>query len=112
MDYMKKLYVKSVSDLEKDNKTPDCNLIGDLILYDLDNNLVYYVFNTTEILKQSKQSLSYLMSKNNYMTLAIKEAYPISEQKFEELLKIPGRNFYQMNKNEFLKDLELEELII
>jgi len=109
---MKKLYIKSVSDLEKDNKTRDSNLIGDLILYDLDDNLVYYLFNTSEILKQSKQSLSYLMSKNNYITLAIKEAYPISKQKFEELLNIPSRNFYQMNKNDFLKDLELEELII
>lgn len=109
---MKKLYVKSVSELENDNKTRDCNLIGDLILYDLDNNYIYYLFNTTVILKESKQSLHYLMSKNNYMTLAFKEAHPISEQKFNELLNTPSRDFYEMNKNEFLKDLELEELII
>jgi hypothetical protein len=112
---MKKVYIKSIFDLEKDRKVNNPreeDLIADLILYDLDNNSVYYIFNTSEILELSKRSLNYLLSRNNYMTLALGESCNISEEKFNELLKTPSRNFYQMYKNDLLINLELEEYII
>lgn len=112
---MKKIYVKSVFDLEKDRKVnnpSDWDLIADLILYDLNNNHVYYIFNTTEILEQSRRSLKYLLSNNNYMTLALKESYPISEEKFNEFLNTPSRDFYQIYKKQLLISLGLEEEII
>jgi predicted DNA-binding helix-hairpin-helix protein len=112
---MKKIYVKSIFDLEKDRKVSnprEWDLIADLILYDLDDNSVYYIFNTSEILELSKRSLRYSLSNNNYMTLALQEAYPISEQNFNELLNTPSRNFYQMSKDELLISLKLEEYTI
>ena len=112
---MKKIYVKSIFDLEKDHKITnprEWNLIADLILYDLDGNSVYYIFNTAEILELSKRSLRYSLSNNNYMTLALEEAYPIAEEKFNEMLNTPCRLFYQMYKDELLISLQLEEYII
>lgn len=112
---MKKLYVKSTFDLEKDrkiNNPRDWDLISDLILYDLNNNHVYYIYNTTEILEQSRRSLKYLLSNSNYMILALEESYPISEEKFNELLNTPSREFYNMYKKELLISLGLEEFII
>lgn len=112
---MKKIYVKSIFDLEKDHKISnprEWDLIGDLILYDLDGNSVYYIFNTSEILELSKRSLNYSLSNNSYMTLALQEAYSISERNFNELLNTPCRNFYQMSKDELLISLQLEEYII
>jgi hypothetical protein len=112
---MKKLYVKSIFDLEKDRKVnnySEWDLISDLILYDLSNNYVYYIFNTAEILEKSRRSLSYLLSNSNYMTLALKESYDISEEKFNKLLNTPSREFYKMYKKQLLISVELEEEII
>jgi predicted DNA-binding helix-hairpin-helix protein len=112
---MKKIYIKSVFDLEKESKindVKDWDLITDLILYDLDFNYVYYIFNTSEILENSRRSLKYLLSKNNYMTLALQDAYDISEENFNELLNTPSRDFYSMYKKDFLISIGLQEWII
>lgn len=110
---MKKIYIKSVIELEKNNQNQNQHhLIGDLILYDLNNNSVYYIFNTAEILANSKRTLKFTLNSNNYMDLGLKEAYPISEQKFNELLNTSSRDFYNMYKDDLLKELNLEELII
>lgn len=112
---MKRVYIKSLFDLEKDRRvkdTSDWDLIADLILYDLDDSHVYYVFNSTEILESTRRSLTYLISRNNYLELALQDSYKIDDQKFERLLGTPCRDFYKMYKNNLMIELGLIEYII
>lgn len=112
---MKRVYIKSLFDLEKDRRVKDTSewdLIADLILYDLDSSHVYYVFNSTEILENTRRSLTYLISRNNYLELALQDSYKIDDQKFERLLGIPCRDFYKMYKKDLMIELGLVEYII
>ena len=112
---MKRVYIKSLFDLEKDRKVKDpseWDLIADLILYDLDSSHVYYVFNTTEILETTRKSLRYLLSRNNYLELAVQDSYEIDDQKFERLLGTPCKDFYNMYKRDLMTSLDLIEYTI
>lgn len=112
---MKRVYIKSLFDLEKDRRVKDTSewdLIADLILYDLDSNYVYYVFNTTEILETTRKSLGYLLSRNNYLELALQDSYEIDDQKFKMLLETICRDFYSMYKRDLMISLDLIEYTI
>lgn len=108
---MKRIYIKSIAELEKNYTNKESDLISDLILYDLDSDFVYYIYNTTEILENSRRSLKYL-SNNQYMGIALKDSYAISEEFFNELLNTPSREFYSMYKKDFLISIGLQEWTI
>ena len=112
---MKRLYIKSLFDLEKYRRVKDTSewdLIADLILYDLDRSHVYYVFNSTEILENTRKSLKYLISRNNYLELALQDSYKIDDQKFERLVGTPCKDFYNMYKKDLMIELGLIEYTI
>ena len=111
MENMKRIYIKSIAELEKNYTNKESDLISDLILYDLDSDFVYYIYNTTEILENSRRSLKYL-SNNQYMGIALKDSYAISEEFFNELLNTPSREFYNMYKKDFLISIGLQEWTI
>lgn len=111
MENMKRIYIKSIAELEKNYTNKESDLISDLILYDLDSDFVYYIYNTTEILENSRRSLKYL-SNNQYMGIALKDSYAISEEFFNELLNTPSREFYGMYKKDFLISIGLQEWTI
>lgn len=112
---MKRIYIKSVLELGpnfESTKIDEYDYIGDLFLFDLDHKCYYYIFNTTAILEKSKRGLISNRQLDPYTDKALKESYEISEKSFNELLNKPGREFYNIIKNDLLKILKLEELMI
>jgi hypothetical protein len=106
---MKRIYIKSHKENPIDFDNNEVDLISDLILFDLDRDLFYYLIYTP-----SDVRLNFTMTKlkDRKNSLTLKDSYLIKDYQFDELLDMPINSFYRLNKNEFLIKLGLEEHVI
>jgi len=93
---MKRMYIKAVCEIENE---PESNCIGDLILFDLDFNKLYYIRNENANLENSYH---YINKGSDYINNSLKDSFQISEDFFNDCLKMKMNRIYDLDKNDFL----------
>jgi hypothetical protein len=113
---MKKMYIKSLSEVESNLIYSNDLYIADLILFDLDDDRFYYVRNENVLLEKCYDKISgindQLNSINKYITEALDNSFEINENIFRKCLKMKMKDIYKINKNVFLFNHDLGEWII
>jgi hypothetical protein len=119
---MKKMFIKSLSEVETNLIYANNYDIGDLILFDLDDDKFYYIRNESSPLEKCYDKISGISNKftNNrfvsntskYIIDALNNSFEINEDFFRKCLKIKMNDIYKMNKNIFLTENNLSEWII
>jgi hypothetical protein len=119
---MKKMYIRSLSEVETNLIFANNNDIGDLILFDLDDDKFFYIRNESAPLEKSCDKISRISNKftNNrfvsntskYIIDALNNSFEINEDFFKKCLKIKMNDIYKMSKNVFLTENNLSEWII
>ena len=119
---MKKMYIKSLSEVETNLIYANNYDIGDLILFDLDDDRFYYVRNESAPLERCYDKISSISNKfinnrfvnnaNNYIINALNNSFEINEEVFKNCLKIKMNDIYKFNKNDFLIQNNLNEWTI
>ena len=93
---MKRMYIKAVCEIENE---PENNCIGDLILFDLDLNKLYFIRNENANLENNYHSF---YKESNYINNSLKDSFEISEDFFNDCLKMKMNRIYDLDKNDFL----------
>jgi hypothetical protein len=93
---MKRMYIKAVCEIENE---PENNYIGDLILFDLDLNKLYFIRNENANLENNYHSF---YKESNYINNSLKDSFEISEDFFNDCLKMKMNRIYRLDKNDFL----------
>jgi hypothetical protein len=114
---MKKMFIKSLSEVETNLIYANNHDIGDLILFDLDDDKFYYIRNESASLERCYDKISSVSSKfvsnaNKYIIDALNNSFEINEDVFRKCLKIKMNDIYKFNKNDFLTQNNLNEWII
>ena len=103
---MKRMYIKSVCEIEND---PENNCIGDLLLFDLDLNKVYFIRNENVNLENS---YLHIYKENNYINNSLKDSFEVSDKIFQDCLKMKMNKIYDLDKSDFLLKNKLMEQTI
>lgn len=106
---MKRIYIKSHKEDSIGFDSRKADLISNLILFDLDRDLFYYLIYTP---KDVCLNFTIAKLKDRKTSRTLKDSYLIKDYQFDELLGMQINSFYSLNKNEFLIKLGLEEYII
>ena len=106
---MKKMFIKSLSEVETNLIYANNYDIGDLILFDLDDDRFYYVRNESAPLERCYDKIS---RGSKYIIDALNNSFEINEEVFKKCLKIKMNDIYKFNKNDFLIQNNLNEWTI
>jgi hypothetical protein len=113
---MKRFYIEDFYLFNQEMEKPFIKTSKDIlkvVLFDLKTDLYYQYINTNfnPVLHQEMTLKDFLVDKQ-YVSINLEASFSISDQKFNEILNMKVPIFKRYYKNNFLKLIDLEEMII